>query len=169
MVWRDSASETELNMALVVTTPAFEDDHKIPERFSRDGGNLSPQLEWRGEPAETRSFAVVVEDPDAPKGTFRHWAAYNIPAGTHRIPEGAGSERGGSGLAIAMARNDFGNTHYDGPQPPRGHGTHHYHFRVFALGIAELEVAADCAAEEVLEAARAQALAEGDAVGVFER
>ena len=61
-------------MALVITTPAFAANQKIPERFSRDGDNLFPQLEWRGEPPETRSFAVVVEDPDAPRGTFRHWA-----------------------------------------------------------------------------------------------
>jgi Raf kinase inhibitor-like YbhB/YbcL family protein len=159
----------ELTMALVVTTAAFADEHKIPDRFSRDGGNLSPQLEWRGEPPETRSFALVVEDPDAPKGTFRHWAAYNIPAGTHRLPEGAGSPGGDSAIAITMAKNDFGNACYDGPQPPRGHGTHHYHFRVFALGIDRLEVSEGCDAEEVLEAARAQALAEGDAIGVFER
>jgi Raf kinase inhibitor-like YbhB/YbcL family protein len=159
----------ELNMALVVTTAAFAADHKIPDRFSRDGGNLSPQLEWRGEPPETRSFALVVEDPDAPKGTFRHWAAYDIPAGTHRLPEGAGSQGGDSAIAITMAKNDFGNARYDGPQPPRGHGTHHYHFRLFALGIDRLEVSEGCAAEEVLEAARAQALAEGDTIGVFER
>ena len=68
-----------------------------------------------------------------------------------------------------MAKNDFGNRRYDGPQPPPGHGTHHYHFRVFALSVPKLGVPANCAAKEVLEAARAQALAEGDSVGVFER
>lgn len=156
-------------MALAVTIQAFAANQKIPDRFSRDGDNLSPQLEWRGEPAETQSFALVVEDPDAPKGTFRHWAAYNIPAGTHRLPEGAGSERRGAAVPLTMATNDFGNRRYDGPQPPAGHGTHHYHFRVFALGVAELDVPENCGAREVLEAARAQALAEGDWVGLFER
>jgi Raf kinase inhibitor-like YbhB/YbcL family protein len=111
----------------------------------------------------------VVEDPDAPQGTFRHWAAYNIPAGTHQLPEGAGSWIPGAPVKMLMAKNDFGNCGYDGPQPPRGHGTHHYHFRLFALGVAELDMPADCAAQEVLEAARSQALAEGDSVGLCER
>ncbi|HLY52524.1 MAG TPA: YbhB/YbcL family Raf kinase inhibitor-like protein, partial [Steroidobacteraceae bacterium] len=95
-------------MALVITTPAFAANQKIPKRFSRDGDNLSPQLEWRGEPPETRSFAVVVEDPDAPRGTFRHWAAYNIPPGTHALPEGAGSQIPTAAVQLTMAKNDFG-------------------------------------------------------------
>jgi len=156
-------------MALVITTPAFAANQRIPERFSRDGDNLSPKLEWRGEPPETRSFAVVVEDPDAPKGTFRHWAAYDIPPGTHLLAEGAGSQIPSAAARFTMAKNDFGNRRYDGPQPPPGHGAHHYHFRVFALGVPKLDVPANCAAQEVLEAARAQALAEGDSVGLFER
>ena len=155
-------------MALVITFP-FPANQKIPARFTRDGENLSPALQWRGEPPEPRSFALVVEDPDAPKGTFRHWAAYNIPAGTHQLPEGAGSNIPGAPARMVTAKNDFGNRGYDGPQPPRGHGTHHYHFRLFALGVAELGVPEDCGAQEVLEAARANALEEGDSVGLSER
>ncbi len=67
-------------------------------------------------PGGTRSFALVVEDPDAPKGTFRHWAAYDIPADARRVAEGVGSRD--PGAALKMASNDFGNAHYDGPQPP---------------------------------------------------
>jgi Raf kinase inhibitor-like YbhB/YbcL family protein len=156
-------------MGLAITTPAFTANQKIPERFSRDGDNVSPQLEWRGEPAETRSFALVVEDPDAPKGTFRHWAAYDIPAQAHCLPEGAGSEKGVARIQMTMAKNDFGNSHYDGPRPPPGHGVHHYHFRVFALDVPKLDVSSNCAAEEVLEAAQAHTLAEGDVVGLFAR
>ncbi len=155
-------------MALAITTSSFAANQRIPERFSRDGGNVSPQLQWRGEPPETRSFALVVEDPDAPRGTFRHWAAYNIPAGAHGLPEGAGS-RTAAGTQISMARNDFGNARYDGPQPPPGHGTHHYHFRLFALDVPKLEVPDNCAAEDVLEAAQAHALEEGETVGLFAR
>lgn len=156
-------------MALAITTPAFTANQRMPELFSRDGGNVSPQLEWRGEPAGTRSFALIVEDRDAPNGTFRHWAAYNIPAETHRLAQGAGSPAAGGGARITMAKNDFGNSRYDGPQPPRGHGTHHYRFRLFALDVPKLDVPANCAAEAVLEAARAHTLAEGDTVGVFAR
>ena len=156
-------------MALAIKTQAFAPNQKIPERFSRDGGNLSPQLEWSGAPAATRSFALIVEDPDAPKGTFRHWAAYNIPAVALRLPEGAGSQTAGSGMQMTMARNDFGNPRYDGPQPPPGHGIHHYHFRLFALDVPTLDVPATCAAQDVLDAVRVHALAEGDTVGLFER
>ena len=154
-------------MTLMLSTPAFAQNGKIPNQFSRDGGNISPLIEWQQAPAGTRSFALVVEDPDAPKGTFRHWAAYDIPADTQRLSEGMGS--GERGAAIQMATNDFGNSHYDGPQPPPGHGTHHYHFRLFALDVPELELPDDCDAGQVLEAARAHAIAEADAVGTFER
>src|SRR5688572_3180002 len=109
-------------MALTVSSPAFAHNQVIPGQFSRDGGNVSPLIEWQGVPQGTRSFALVVEDPDAPRGTFRHWAAYDIPMGTQRLAEGAGSRT--QGAAIQMATNDFGNAKYDGPQPPPGHGTH---------------------------------------------
>ena len=125
-------------MAFTISSPAFKANARIPLQFSRDGGNESPPVEWRGAPPGTRSFALIVEDPDAPKGTFRHWAAYDIPADSERLTQGAGSREQGSPLQ--MARNDFGNGRYDGPQPPAGHGTHHYHFRLFALDVPELEV-----------------------------
>ena len=154
-------------MPLTVITPAFTQNARIPEQFSRDGGNVSPMVEWQGGPTGTRSYALVVEDPDAPKGTFRHWAAYDIPSDSRRLTEGAGSRQ--QGAAIKMAMNDFGNPHYDGPQPPPGHGTHHYHFRLFALDVPTLDVPANCAAKDVLEAARSHSLAEADTVGTFAR
>jgi len=107
----------------------------------------------------------VVEDPDAPRGTFRHWAVYDIPADMHHLDEGAGSRQNG----LHMATNDFGNPQYDGPQPPPGHGTHHYHFRLFALDVPKLDVPPNCSAADVLRAAQSHALAEGDVVGTFER
>jgi Raf kinase inhibitor-like YbhB/YbcL family protein len=154
-------------MALSISAPTFAQDHRIPAQFSRDGGNVSPLIEWRGAPAGTRSYALVVEDPDAPRGIFRHWAAYNIPPDAERLSEGVGSRN--QGAAIHMATNDFGNAHYDGPQPPPGHGTHHYHFRLFALDVPELEVPDGCAALDVLEAAQSHKLAEADVVGTFQR
>jgi Raf kinase inhibitor-like YbhB/YbcL family protein len=154
-------------MALTLRSPAFAQNQKIPTQFSKDGGNHSPPIEWQGAPAGTRSFALIVEDPDAPMGIFRHWAAYDIAADAQRLAEGAGSRV--QGAAMRMGRNDFGNAHYDGPQPPPGHGTHHYHFRLFALDVPQLEVDANSAADEVLAAAEEHALAEADVVGTFER
>jgi Raf kinase inhibitor-like YbhB/YbcL family protein len=111
-------------MPLTITSPAFKHGEVIPTRHTRDGDNLSPPLEWRDAPPETKSFVLIVEDPDAPSGTFRHWAMYNIPAGETGLPEGA-SGQGRSGVGEGV--NGFRNTRYDGPQPPKGHGPHHYH------------------------------------------
>ena len=147
--------------------PVFTANARIPPQFTRDGGNVSPPVEWAGAPGGTRSFALVVEDPDAPKGTFRHWAAYDIPADSQRLTEGAGSRQ--QGAALQMGRNDFGNERYDGPQPPPGHGTHHYHFRLFALDVPELDVPPECGAEDILAAAEEHSIGEADIVGTFEK
>jgi len=108
----------------------------------------------------------VVEDPDAPSGTFRHWAIYNIAAGETGLPESASKAEPGD---VAHGVNDFGNRHYDGPQPPKGHGPHHYHFRLAALDIARLDLPALTTAEEVWKAARAHVIAETEMVGIYER
>jgi Raf kinase inhibitor-like YbhB/YbcL family protein len=157
----------EIAMALTLNSPAFAQNQRIPDRFSRDGGNVSPPIEWQGAPAETRSYALIVEDPDAPKGTFHHWALYNVPARVQRLAEGAGSRK--PDRSTQVAANDFGDRHYDGPQPPPGHGTHHYHFRLFALDVAQLRVPGNASAQDVLEAARAHALAEAEIVGTYGR
>ena len=80
-------------MALVVSAAAFSEGAAIPEKYSCQGINISPALSWSGAPAATRSFAIIVEDPDAPAGTFTHWIIFNIPEGTQSLPEGA-SPRG---------------------------------------------------------------------------
>src|SRR5688572_18075434 len=125
-------------MTLSISSTAFADGQRIPRPYTRDGGNVSPPLQWSGAPAKTRSFAVIVEDPDAPRGTFRHWAAYDIPPDQHGLEEDSGAAlpaTPGMRGTFRMVTNDFGATRYDGPQPPPGHGTHHYHFRLFALDV----------------------------------
>ncbi len=152
-------------MPLRIETPAFAPNQRIPDQFTRDGGNLSPRIEWHGAPQDTRSFALIVEDPDAPRGTFRHWAAYDIPPDAQVLDEGAGKE----GAAVPMAQNDFGNPRYDGPQPPPGHGVHRYHFRLFALDVKKLRVPSGATAKQVLQAAIDHAIDEADVVGTFSR
>jgi Raf kinase inhibitor-like YbhB/YbcL family protein len=154
-------------MSLTLSSPAFAANAKIPQQFSRDGGNVSPPLEWRGAPDGTRSFALIVEDPDGSKGTFRHWAAYDIAPDSQRLTEGAGSRE--QGAALQMATNDFGNTRYDGPQPPPGHGSHRYHFRLFALDVPELDVPPECSVDDILAAAEEHAIEEANIVGTFEK
>ena len=153
-------------MPLTIASPAFKQGEVIPTRFTRDGENVSPPLEWHGAPPETRSFVVLVEDPDAPSGTFRHWAMYNIPAAETGLPEDAsGQRRGGAGEGT----NGFGNARYDGPQPPQGHGPHHYHFRLAALDVPQLDMAASTRAEDVWAKARPHIIAEAEVVGIYER
>src|SRR2546423_8298155 len=103
-------------MTLRLSSPAFTQNAKIPNQFSRDGGNVSPPIEWQGAPAGTPSYALVVGDPDAPRGMFWPWAAFDIPPDAQRLAEGAGSgERGAAG---PRGQNEFGNPHPKLPQPP---------------------------------------------------
>lgn len=152
-------------MTLTINSPAFSEGERIPDRFARDGANLSPPLKWVGAPEDTKSFALIVEDPDAPRGMFRHWAVYDIAADKAGLDEGAGRRS----AALHQGANDFGNSGYDGPQPPRGHGLHHYHFHLAALDVDHLNVEPRDRADAVWAAARPHILAEAELVGVFER
>lgn len=113
-----------------VTSSAFEDHGAIPSRHSQEGEDLSPPLSWQGAPEGTRSFAIICHDPDAPlvkAGSygFVHWVLYGLPASTTGLEEGSSQGIQGS--------NDAGNTGYNGPKPPKGHGLHHYFFWLLAL------------------------------------
>lgn len=151
-------------MNFLMHSPAFGEGSPIPARYAHDGGNLAPPLEWEGAPAATRSYMLIVEDPDAPRGTFRHWGVYNIPADCHRLPEGV---RLAEGMACAV--NDFGQREWDGPEPPRGHGRHHYHFRLAALDVAALPVPPDAKVEKLWEAAQGHVISQAELVGTYER
>jgi Raf kinase inhibitor-like YbhB/YbcL family protein len=146
---------------------AFSDGGPIPRRFSCDGDDLSPPLQWSDAPAETRSFVVLCDDPDAPSGTWHHWAAYDIPATCTALAEGAGRSNGREGLK--QATNDFGRTGYGGPCPPRGHGTHHYHFRLLALSSSSLSVQKRPTCRDVEREAHKILIAEASLIGLYER
>ncbi len=145
---------------------AFHDGAKIPRRLTCEGEDLSPALEWKDAPAETRSFVLLCEDPDAPAGTWHHWAAYDIPADRTALAEGAGT-RQDAGLPQAI--NDFGRAGYGGPCPPRGHGPHHYQFRLLALSVDHLSVRKDPSCPQVAREARKHLLAEAVLVGLYQR
>jgi len=149
-------------MPFVLESPAFVDCAAIPTKFARAGQNVSPPLEWKGAPPGTRSFVVIVEDPDARSGIFRHWALYDIDPRRSSLPEGALIEAAHSGV------NDFGHRQYDGPQPPKGHGVHHYHFRLAALDTGTLDVSRNARVSDVWKAATPHVLAEAELVGTFE-
>jgi Raf kinase inhibitor-like YbhB/YbcL family protein len=149
-------------MTIEVRSSAIDADAPIPHRHARDGDDLSPPLAWRGVPTGTASIAVLCEDPDAPTDTpFVHWVHYDIPPDTEELLEG-------DDTIGTPGRNDYGEVGYGGPQPPRGHGTHHYHFRVYALD-RPLELPRGASREEVARAMNGHVLDEGELVGTFQR
>lgn len=150
---------------LRLTSAAFDRDGKIPTHFTCDGANVSPHLAWSDPPAETRSFAIVCSDPDAPSGIWYHRAIFDIPASTIELAENFPPKSAMGRQAI----NDFGTLGYGGPCPPRGHGTHHYHFTLYALNVEHLGVAVGARCRNVEKAAKAHAIATAKLIGVYTR
>jgi Raf kinase inhibitor-like YbhB/YbcL family protein len=146
---------------LTLTSDAFQNGQAIPAEYTCDGANQSPALSWSEPPQGTRSFALIVDDPDAPKGTFRHWGAYDIPASTQSLAAG---QRVGS-----QAVNDFGKPGYGGPCPPKGHGPHRYRFKLLALNVETLSLAPDPKVAEVEGEAEKHVLAGAELTGTYER
>jgi hypothetical protein len=154
-------------MGFVLSSPAFADGQTIPAKYTCDGENVSPPLQWSGAPAATQSFVLIVEDPDAPSGVFRHWAVYNIPPERTELPEGIGQSAPAGPLPQGV--NDFGHSRYDGPCPPPGHGTHHYHFRLAALDVPRLVLPPSAKVAEIWRAATPHILATAELVGTYAR
>lgn len=148
---------------LGVTSPAFTNGKPIPREFTRYGSNENPPLRITGVPREAQALALVVDDPDAPGGTFTHWTAWNLPADLKEVPQLA---RVGGAWGGEEGRTDFGKTGYGGPDPPSG--THRYFFRVFALD-KRLTLPANSTVEEVWRALDAHTLAWGELMGTFTR
>jgi Raf kinase inhibitor-like YbhB/YbcL family protein len=150
-----------------LNSTAFADGSAIPRRFTCDGEDLSPPFTWSDVPTGTRSFALLCGDPDAPAGTWHHWAAYDIPSTLTILAQGAASDA--EKLGFKQAINDFQRLGYGGPCPPRGHGLHHYHFRLLALSVDHLPVGSTPSCREVERAARRHTIAEVTLVGVYQR
>jgi len=147
-------------MALRISSSAFSNNDTIPTRYTCDGQDVAPPLEWSDIPANARSIAIICDDPDAPSGRFTHWVLYNIPASARGIAEHA--TIGTPGV------NSFGKTGFGGPCPPKKDQAHHYHFRVYALDIESLG-SAGLSKEDALKAMRGHVVAEGDLVGTYKR
>lgn len=153
-------------MTFSLISPAFADGQPIPRKHTRFDENLFPSLKWTGSPAGTHSFALIVEDPDAVSGTFRHCAIINIPGNWTELPQSVDT---GSEHAIKFIKNDFGNARYDGPQPPAGTGLHHYKFRLAALDVANLSIPEEVGAAEAWKRVRKHLIGEAQLVGTYER
>lgn len=140
----------------------FADGGSIPKRFTCDGNNVSPRLDWAGEPSGTKSFALIMDDPDAPGGTWTHWLLWDLPANVHSLAEG-GHSVGNAGT------NDFGRPGFGGPCPPRGKGPHHYFFRLYALDAASLRLGAGAKRPALVRALQQHILAEAQYTGRYGR
>jgi Raf kinase inhibitor-like YbhB/YbcL family protein len=148
--------------SLTVTSTAFPPNGPIPVDFTCDGADRSPPVTWSAAPPGTQSIALLVDDPDAPGGTFVHWVAFNLPATMVTLPEGTDA----ASLGGLSGTNGFGRTGYAGPCPPR-HEAHRYHFRVRALN-ATIDARAGASRDAVDAAMNGHVLAEGVLVGMFE-
>ncbi len=151
-------------MAFQLMIPAFRNGETIPALHSCEGADISPALEWGGEPGGTLSFALIVDDPDAPAGTWNHWLLWDIPATAHALAQGL---RPGS-LGVS-GTNDFGRPGYGGPCPPKGHGPHRYYFRLYALSISSLGLKSGTKRSGLDAALRGRILAKAEYMGRYER
>ncbi|MGB9409561.1 MAG: YbhB/YbcL family Raf kinase inhibitor-like protein [Terracidiphilus sp.] len=148
-----------------LTSTSFQ-GNQIPAKFTCNGAGISPQLAWSAPPAGTVSFALIVTDPDAPRGTFVHWVLYDLPAETRALPEGLpglGQLDDGS----RQGRNDFGEIGYGGPCPPPG-SPHHYVFTLYALD-AKLNLPVGATRAQVEGAMQGHILARGELIALYQR
>jgi Raf kinase inhibitor-like YbhB/YbcL family protein len=153
-------------MSIEVTSTAFQQGTSIPKKYTSDGADVSPPLRWSDPPAGTKSFTLIVDDPDAPRGIWVHWVLYSLPAQTRELEEGvptiptlpSGAKQG---------KNDFGNIGYGGPAPPKGKA-HRYFFKLYALEVA-VDLPVGSTKAEVEHAMKGRILAQGQLMGTYQR
>lgn len=152
-------------MDIKLTSSAFSDGGPIPSKYTCDGTDVSPPLEWEAVPDGAKSIALICDDPDAPMGTFVHWVIYGLPAETTRLQEAVPTDRTLPNGA-AQGTSDFGRIGYGGPCPPSG--THRYFFRLYALD-AEVDLEPGATKQQLLRAIGEHVLAQGQLMGTYRR
>jgi hypothetical protein len=151
-----------------LASPAFRNNGRIPPKYTCDGANVSPALSWPAPPKGTVELALTCDDPDAPGGNFVHWVLYGLPPSRQSLPEGIPASEMLPKLGGARhGRTDFGRIGYGGPCPPKG-PSHHYHFRLYALG-ASTNLAPGAAEAELARAMRGHILSQAELVGLYSR
>lgn len=162
-----ATAEPEAELApLELTSEAFVAKGTIPERFTCDGEDVSPPLSWSAPPEGTESFALIMDDPDAPAGTWVHWVLFNIPADKRSLAEGVPAEDQLSDGSL-HGRNSWRRHDYGGPCPPSS-STHRYVFKLFALD-SQLDLQAGATKERALSAMEGHVLAQGELIGIYGR
>lgn len=151
-----------------LTSSAFAHGGRIPAKYTADGQNISPELNWQAAPQGTVVFALIMDDPDAPSGTWDHWLIWDIPADATGLAEGSSAQR--SRIAppnMTQGRNSWGNTGYEGPEPPPGK-PHRYVFRLYALG-RKIDLPAGADKSRLLSAVNSCTLAKAEMIGMYGR
>lgn len=165
----EHAAFVEASPLIRLESPAFSDGGSIPVRFTADGVGVSPPLAWRGAPPGTHGFVLIVEDPDAPAPEpLTHLLAFDVPPGHTAVDEGAFPSPRHEGAVLEVGRNAFRKAAWLPPDPPTGHGAHHYAFQLFALN-RRLTFDGPPSRAEVVEAMRGHVLAKGVLAGVYAR
>ncbi len=152
--------EEELEETMKIESPVFKTNEMIPSRYTCDGQNINPQLNISGVPADARSLVLIVDDPDAPGGTWVHWTAWNIDPATGEIAEGSVPVGAVEGVT------DFGVPGYGAPCPPSG--THHYFFKIYALDIT-LDLDSSATVTEVEQAMEGHMMGSAELIGLYSR
>ena len=160
-----AATAAEPAKLSVMSSDGIREGMPVPKRFTADGEDQAPSLSWSKVPAGTKSIAITLTDPDAPRGTWWHWILFNIKADANKVERIDKSPT--QTIGAIHGRNDFGKTGYNGPDPPPGK-VHHYFFRVMALDTA-LMLGPNCSKQEFNAAIQGRVLAEGDLVGTYQR
>ena len=153
-------------MAFELTSPVFKSGEFISDKYTGEGEDISPPLEWTDPPGATKGFALICDDPDAAMGTWVHWVLYDIPADKRNLPEGVKKDSvlpDGS----MQGMTNFGSPGYGGPYPPPG-PAHRYFFRLYALG-AKLDLKPGLTKKALLERLKGQIIAEAELVGKYRR
>ena len=150
-----------------IESPAFRDGSPIPPEHSRDGGDASPPLTFHGVPPAAKSLALTCDDPDAPGKTWVHWVLFDLPPATTSLPAGVDKGKRPSCGGV-QGKTSYGEIGWGGPAPPRGHGTHHYEFRLYALDTL-LGLAPGAGRDEVGKAMEGHVLAQAQLTGTYRR
>jgi hypothetical protein len=160
-----SPPEGEEIVAFELASPAFDHEGTLPPRYSCDGDNESPPIRWNDEPEGTESFALIMDDPDAPGRTFVHWVIYNLPPLAHSLETGVNGDADLPEPAT-HGENSRGDTGYTGPCPPGG--THRYFFKLYALDM-ELDLDPGATKQELLDAMDGHVLGQAELMGRYQR
>ena len=156
---------TAASVTMTISSPVFQDGGKIPVKYTCEGQSISPPLQWANAPQGTRSYCLIVEDPDTSRGTLTHWLVFNISPNSNGLPEGVPVQTGNT-ATYSQGNNSFGETGYYGPCPPAGQ-SHRYIFSLYALDNVLSQLKAGASKSDVLEATQGHILASARLTGTF--